>query len=114
MTLEGVCVLWGIHVIVPRKCQTAVLDMLHEGHPGIARMKSVARSYVWWPSLDEKLTTLTKRCLSCQQVQKLPAVAPLHPWLWPDRPLDRVHVDFAGRFMGRMFMILVDAHSKWP
>ncbi|KFD45889.1 hypothetical protein M513_13227, partial [Trichuris suis] len=26
--------------------------MIHEGHPGICAMKSVACFYVWWPSLD--------------------------------------------------------------
>jgi len=41
-------------------------------------------------------------------------VAPLHPWLWPSRPWQRIHVDFAGPVRGRNFLILVDAHSKWP
>ena len=26
--------------------------MIHEGHPGIVRMKMFARNYVWWPKLD--------------------------------------------------------------
>ena len=114
LSLEGGCVLWGIRVVVPRKCRQAVVDMLHEGHPGIVRMKSIARGYVWWPGLDADLSSAVKECLPCQQEQKLPAAAPLHPWLWPDRPWDRVHVDFAGPFRGRMFLIMVDAHSKWP
>ena len=25
----------------------------------------------------------------------------------------RIHLDFAGPFLGRMFLVLVDAHSKW-
>jgi len=29
-------------------------------------------------------------------------------------PWQRIHVDFAGPFMGRQFLIVVDAHSKWP
>ena len=77
-------------------------------------MKSVVRSYVWWPGLDDDLSTVAKQCLPCQGVLKLPAVAPLHPWLWPDHPRGRVHVDFVGLFMGQMFFVLVDAHSKWP
>ncbi len=28
--------------------------------------------------------------------------------------LERIHLDFAGPFLGRMFLIIVDAHSKWP
>ena len=41
-------------------------------------------------------------------------MAPLHPWLWPSKPWARIHLDFAGPFLGRMFLIVVDAHSKWP
>ena len=31
-----------------------------------------------------------------------------------DAPWKRVHVDLAGPIDGEMFMIVVDAHSKWP
>ena len=44
----------------------------------------------------------------------MPAIAPLHPWEWPSSPWERVHIDFAGPFLDRMFFVLVDAHSKWP
>ena len=37
----------------------------------------------------------------------------LHPWEWPDKPSSRLHADFAGPFLGHMFLIVVDAHSKW-
>ena len=52
-------------------------------------------------------------CLSYQAVKQSPAAAPLHPWVWPSRPWKQVHVDFAGPFMGKMFLLDVDAHSKW-
>ena len=49
----------------------------------------------------------------CQETGMVPAAAPLHPWEWSSTPWSRLHVDFAGPFMGQMFMVLVDAHSKW-
>ena len=55
-----------------------------------------------------------KSCECCQAVRKNPAPALLHPWLWPAKPWQRVHFDFAGPFQGRMFFVVVDAHSKWP
>ena len=35
-------------------------------------------------------------------------------WSWPTRPWARVHLNFAGPFQGRMFLVAVDAHSMWP
>ena len=101
-------------MVVPEKLRKAVIRTVHEGHVGIVRMKSIARSYVWWPGLDHDLEELAKACSSCQKIQKSPPVAPLHPWVWPSRQWSRVHLDFAGPFMGCMFLITVDAHSKWP
>ncbi len=114
LTIENQCVLWGIRVIVPEKLRSRVLDELHQSHVGIARMKALAPSYVWWPKLDEDIENLIKSCSKCQAVKSAPPAAPLHPWIWPTKPWQRVHVDYAGPFMGRQFLILVDAHSKWP
>ena len=76
-------------------------------------MKSLARSYVWWPGIDAAVESMVKQCEKCQQCQKLPSVAPLHPWDWPDRPWARIHADYAGPLMGKLFLLMVDAHSKW-
>ena len=105
--------MWGVRVIVPKKLQPQVLLELHQGHPGIVRMKSLSRSHVWWPKLNEEIEKLAKLCKHCQENRANPPSAPLHPWLWPSRPWERIHVDFAGPVRGRQFLILVDAHSKW-
>ena len=57
---------------------------------------------------------MVKSCTSCQSVKEAPPVAPLHPWIWPAKPWERIHVDFAGPYQNKMFLIVVDAHSKWP
>ena len=36
--LDG-CILWGSRVVIPSKATATVLQELHEGHPGITRMK---------------------------------------------------------------------------
>ena len=38
----------------------------------------------------------------------------LHPWTWPTRSWQRLHIDFAGPFLGKSFLIIVDIHLKWP
>ena len=51
--------------------------------------------------------------MECQEHQKLPAAASLHPWEWPAHPWECLHTDYAGLFLGKMFLMVVDAHSKW-
>ena len=111
---ENGCLMWGIRVLVPEKLQAKVLKSLHENHPGITRMKAIARSYFWWSGLDRDIEHVAKSCSVCQALQATPPAAPLHPWVWPDISWKRIHVDFAGPFQGKMFFIIVDAHSKWP
>ena len=114
LSTEGGCLLWGTRVVVPLKLRSRLVEELHRDHPGVTRMKAVARSYMWWPGMDKELEECAKSCQSCQGIKSAPPVAPLHPWLWPDKPWQRIHLDFAGPFLGRMFLIVVDAHSKWP
>ncbi|XP_064462940.1 uncharacterized protein K02A2.6-like [Ornithodoros turicata] len=108
------CILWGMRIVIPTSLQQAVLHEVHEGHPGVVRMKEVARSYVWWPRVDLDIQSLVRNCAPCQQERPLPTQALLHPWAWPTRPWSRLHLDFAGPFQQCNFLVAVDAHSKWP
>ena len=60
------------------------------------------------------ITKGSKACKACQEVRNSPASAPLHPWIWLTKPWLRVQIDFAGPFLNRMFLVAVDAYSKWP
>ena len=114
LSTEGQCLLWGNRVIIPLKLRARVLEELHKDHPGMTRMKVMACSHMWWPHLDKDIENHIRTCVPCQAVRDRPAPAPLHLWLWPTRPWLRVHLNFAGPFEGKMYLIGVDAHSKWP
>ena len=112
--MEGDCILWGCRVVIPEKLQQKVLEELHRGHPGIVRMKTLARGHAWWPGLDRALEDHARDCAACQASKNSPARAPLHSWAWPSMPWERTHVDYAGPIQGKMLLIAVDAHTKWP
>ena len=114
LSIEGHTILCGVRVVIPGILRQRVLEELRQGHSGVVRMKSLARSHFWWPGVDKEVENLAKMCLACQSVKKAPPKAPLHPWAWPTAPWQRVHVDFAGPVAGKMFFIVMDADSKWP
>ena len=105
--------LWGCRVVVPAKGRQRAMEMLHEAHPGAARMKALARGYLWWPGLDKAVEKCARECSVCQSSRKEQPVVPLHPYLWQDKPWSHVHVDYAAPMEGKMFLIVTDAHSKW-
>ena len=113
LSVQAGCVLWGSRIIIPPPGRRKVIEELHEGHPDATRMKMLARSFVWWPQIDRDLEDTVKTCDACQHSRHLPPVAPLQPWEWPQKPWVRLHADYAGPFLGHMFFILVDSHSKW-
>lgn len=113
LSTEQGCVLWGTRVIVPARVRKAVLKEIHSGHQGIVKSKALARKYTWWPNLDYDIEQICKECETCQLEQKMPQHVPLHPWEFPGESWKRLHIDFAGPFLNSMFMIIVDAYTKW-
>lgn len=112
LSCEQGCVMWGLRVIIPSSLRDKIMTELHREHPGVCSMKAIARSYVWWPKLDEQIEQLVRECSVCQSVRSAPPKAPLIPWTWPTRPFQRVHVDFCEKDKN-YFLVLVDSHSKW-
>jgi Integrase zinc binding domain len=63
--VESNCLFYGSRNLVPKTLQSQVLQILQAGYFGIERMKHLARSAVYWPGLDDKLTVLARTCQTC-------------------------------------------------
>lgn len=113
ISIESGCIFWGYRIIVPLKLREAVLRQLHSTHFGTTKMKQMARDVVWWPKMDAAIEQITNSCEPCLRVRATPAKSELVSWKWPTIPWVRIHVDYLGPFFGKMFMVVVDAHSKW-
>ena len=45
--VEGNIIMWGLRVVIPKSLRKFLLDELHCTHPGISRMKALARIHLW-------------------------------------------------------------------
>ena len=63
--------------------------------------------------MDAEIETPVQQCPECQEDWPGPPPSPLQPWPWPSQPWSSLHIDYAGPFLGHMFLVLIDAHSKW-
>uniref|UniRef100_A0A914HNG7 RNA-directed DNA polymerase n=1 Tax=Globodera rostochiensis TaxID=31243 RepID=A0A914HNG7_GLORO len=111
--LKG-CLMYGDRIVVPQIFQAKILTLLHKGHPGMKKMKQLARQYVFWPKLDQKIEDFVRTCEPCQKAAKAPVKTNLHSWPKSERPWQRIHIDYAGPFYGKEFLIVVDSFSKYP
>eukprot|EP00731_Ephydatia_muelleri_P007445 Em0003g1693a len=59
LSVQNGCVLWGSRL----QGRQHVLEILHEGHPGISRMKSLAKGIVWWLKFDADQESLAIQAL---------------------------------------------------
>jgi len=112
-SLQSGCILWGHRVYIPLPLRKRVLNELHEGHQGIVKTKQLARSFIWWPGIDNDIEVMIKNCVPCQTFRNDPTKCKSHCWEYPDNPMDRIHVDYAGPFKGKYYLVVVDAYSKW-
>ena len=114
LSTENGCVFYGLRVIIPSTLRNHILKLLHLGHFGMQRMKQLARSTVYWPRIDFDNENLCRKCTSCGQFQNKPDKPSIHPWMMPEKPWSRLHLDHAINFLGRNWLVLVDAYSKYP
>ncbi|UYV82251.1 K02A2.6-like [Cordylochernes scorpioides] len=112
LSCEFGCLQWRERVVIPRKLRSLILEDLHEMHLGMVKMKMIAIRYFLWPGIDKNIEELARDCRMCQESASMPP-STISEWTWPEKPWHRLHLDLAGPFMGRMFMVLVDAYTKW-
>ena len=53
LSISHGCLLWNFRTLIPSCFREHLLRQLHSNHLGMSRMKSEARRYLWWPSLDQ-------------------------------------------------------------
>ena len=63
--------------MVPKKLRGRVIELGHEGHQGLVKMKQRPRPKVWWTGIDKDAEKFCKTCRGCQVVDGLCNPEPL-------------------------------------
>lgn len=64
------CLLRSDRLVIPADCRQKVLQSLHQSHPSIERMTSLARAHVYWPGMDRQIEYYVKGCEICAKTVK--------------------------------------------
>ncbi|XP_049790485.1 uncharacterized protein K02A2.6-like [Schistocerca nitens] len=100
-------------VVVLSGLRREVLTLLHAGHWGVSRIKTLARRHVYWPGIDREIEHLVAACSQCASQQASPRAA-FSSWPPATQAWERVHIDFAGPFLNGFWLIVIDAYSRFP
>ncbi|KAJ8880949.1 hypothetical protein PR048_017422 [Dryococelus australis] len=78
-----------------------------------ALSKVLARTYYWWPGMDNDIEAVAKTCSNCEMEKPNPTKCELQNWPFITGPWQRIHVDFPGPWQGKLYLIMLEAFSKW-
>ncbi|XP_055527172.1 uncharacterized protein K02A2.6-like [Wyeomyia smithii] len=101
-------------LVIPSNFRQRILKQLHRGSGIGNREDESYRSQLCF--LAKNRQRHRKFCQEMQQLchSKTPTKVPLQSWPQATKPWERIHIDFAWPFFDQYFLVVVDAHSKWP
>jgi len=77
LSLDYGVLLWKGRVVIPTSLRDPMLNMLHDGYPGVSTMRELARFAVYLPGLDEAVKQFVQKCMSYQEVRLREPLVPL-------------------------------------
>ena len=58
----------GIRLFVPESMRPQILQLLHNGHPGIVKMQKKAGELYFWPHMNNEIKVKVEACKECQEI----------------------------------------------
>ena len=96
-TFVGQHIMRGTRIAVPSSLRSEVLQIAHEDHLGMVKVKTRLLEKVWCPSIDKDVETTCRTCICCQVVGPPPAPQPpVQRTPFPSPPWSELTVDIFG------------------
>ena len=112
-SVDGNLVLRGSRIVIPDALQKPVVELAHEGHQGLVKTRTLLRSKVWFPRMDNLVDSLVKRCVTCQIATTKISREPLRMTPLPQGPWEQVNIDFC-EVAGQYVLVVIDDYSRFP
>ena len=109
----GFLVLRGTRILIPESLRETVLEIAHEGHPGIVCMKRRLRTKVWWTGVDKDVEKFVATCHPCQMLGKPQSPEPMKPTELPAGPWQSISADLMSLPSGDCLFVVVDYYSRY-
>lgn len=81
----GKLLLRGTRIILPEALRQRAIQLAHEGHMGILKMKQRLRSKLWWPGMDADVEKYVKLCHPCELLQRDTPPEPVKRSVLPEK-----------------------------
>ncbi|XP_022797622.1 uncharacterized protein K02A2.6-like [Stylophora pistillata] len=110
----GKLILRGTRIVIPSKLRPRVLNLAHEGHPGIVSIEQRLRSKVWWPGIDREAEKFCKTCYGCQLVSSPATPEPIKSTPLPSGPWKDLAIDLLGPLpSAESVLVIIDYFSRY-
>ena len=115
LSIIGKLVLRGTRIIVPSSLRERVLQLAHEGHPGIVSMKRRLHTEVWWPGCNRDAEMFCKTCHPCQMVSMPKPPEHFKRTELPSGPWQHISADLMTPSLplGDHLLVVVDYYSRY-
>jgi transposase InsO family protein len=112
---DDVVILRGPVIVLPTTLRDKAVRTAHEGHQGIAKTKTLLRTKVWFPRLNQMVEQLVAHCTACQLSTVSAKPVPCQSSPLPSAPWSEVSLDFHGPLpTGEYLLVLMDDYSRFP
>lgn len=120
LSIDGQFVCRADKIIPPKGVRLKIINIGHEGHPGVSRTKKNIKVLYWWPGIDLAIEILVRECVSCEYADKSQKTLnpPLSLLGCPNLPWEELALDIMGPVtwqdgLCKHILVLVDLFSRW-
>ena len=113
LSIEHSCITFQGRFYIPSVLRAGCLKALHQGHPGIVKMKLRAQTSMYWLGLNKQIENHVMHCEPCQVLSRSQQKEPAIPMEIPSISWQKLGVNLF-LYDSSWYVIVADFYSKYP